>query len=140
MKLTYDQIAALVAANNKSNQDDALIIALCYKESGFDPNALTKDPASTAAGLMGVTETAIREVNRVDNTRLSYQQVYISGTNIEMGSRYLRIMIRRFGSTPDGLDKYGTGPGYSRNVLAAAAALPKSGDGMDVLLQQIGRR
>ena len=140
MKIAYENLARLVAANNKSGEDDLLVLALCYKESGFDPDVVTKDPSSTAAGLMGVTRTAIREVNRVDGTALSYDQVRTAASNLEMGTRYLRIMIKRFGGRSAGLDRYGTGPGYSRSIAAAAAALAGAADPMGVLVREIGPR
>ncbi len=140
MKLAYSEIVALVAANNRSGQDTDLIVAMCYKESGFDPAVRTRVAGSSAAGLMGVTRTAISEVNRVDKTVLTYAQVQDAATNIEMGSRYLRIMVSRFTSIASALDHYGTGPGYSTNLLAGAAALKNAQDPMAVLVRQIGPR
>jgi hypothetical protein len=131
--LTYDEVAKLVAANNASSQSDALLIALIYKESNFDSSAKAK--GSTATGLMQMTKTAVKELQRVYPGEFSKVDLTDPAENIRAGSKYLALMIERAkGVVATGLDKYGTGPGYSKSILAAETELKaKPADPMEVL-------
>lgn len=137
-KLTYDEVAALVAANNKSGQADAVIIALIYKESRFDPNI--RAATSTATGLMQMTTGAVTEVNRVCKTSYTHISMTVAASNILVGSNYVRIRIERAGGDlAKGLDGFGTGTGYSTPILRAAARLAGTRTPMQVLLEEIGK-
>ncbi len=114
--LSYDQIKSQVAANNLSGQSNELITCVCWKESTFNPNG--QNPNSSARGLMGVTKAAARD------TGYKYSQLYDVGTNIKAGSKYIKLRIKWVGgNVSDGLDGYGTGPGYSANVLSCEKCL-----------------
>ena len=139
-KLSYDDIALLVKANNNSTLDDTYIIALAWKESRFDTEAKSKVKNSSATGLMQMTRTAVVEVNRIKKTTYSHDTMTTGADNIEVGTTYLKIRLDRAGgSVSAGLDGYGTGPGYSTKIIAAQAALaanPK--DKMGALYSTIG--
>jgi soluble lytic murein transglycosylase-like protein len=143
-KLSYSQIVTFVSLHNSSTFSDSTIIALIYKESGFDPTV--KAGSSTATGLMQVTKTALNEVNRVDKTSFEHSAMKVPASNISVGTRYLRICQKRKSSQSAALDYYGTGPGYSTSILAAAAALdalPKpvtDASALVVLEKKIGKR
>jgi soluble lytic murein transglycosylase-like protein len=139
-QLDYTSIKALVSANNKSTADDTVIIAQAYKESRFDPAGRTSDPNSTATGLLGMTNTAIRETNRVKGTTYTLAQMTTAATAIEAGTTYLQICINRKKTISAALDYYGTGSGYSTNILAASKALAGSAtDYMAILVKHIGK-
>lgn len=115
--LSYDQIAALVAAHNKSGQSNELIICMAYKESTFDPDADRPDP-QTARGLLGVTDAAATDVG------VDYEDLHDPATNIAAGSEYLGIRIRRnHGNVRNGLIGYGTGRRYADSLLKCADCL-----------------
>lgn len=93
---------------------------------------------------MQMTTGAVAEVNRVRRTTYSAATMTLPAANIQVGSSYLRIRIDRVGGdVARGLDGFGTGPGYSANILRAAARLPAPGrppaDPMQVLREEIGR-
>jgi soluble lytic murein transglycosylase-like protein len=79
-----------------------LVDSIIARESGYDP--LARNPASSARGLMQVTRAAAQDVgadwHRLDDPAL----------NIEAGTAYLAMMIRRFGEW-DGVRAYHAGPG-----------------------------
>jgi Transglycosylase SLT domain len=137
-RLTYSEIDQLVWYNNRADLVKTIFIAQIYKESRFDPAA--KSAGSTATGLMQMTTGAVTEVNRVKKTAYKHTDMTIAATNIQAGTTYLQILVDRWGGLAAGLDKYGTGPGYSTNILAAHAELVKDpADPMAVLAKFIGK-
>ncbi len=120
--LSYDKIAVLVAANNKSGQSNELIICLVYKESSFNPLAIQKRP-NTARGLGGVTTGAAQDMG------VDYNQLANPGLNIATASGYLRRRINSkepfgaAGDVRDGLAKYGEGLPYADSILECEECL-----------------
>ena len=120
--LSYDQIAKLVSANNKSGQSNELIVCMAYEESSFDPAAV-QVPPNTARGLLGVTKGAAQDLG------INYSTLADSGINIYAGTRYLyrRINWRPpFGAGSDvrqGLAAYGEGLPYADSLLKCEACL-----------------
>jgi RHS repeat-associated protein len=110
-RLSYDQIAAIVAANNRSGQSNELIICMAYKESSFDTDASLPGNQS-ARGLLGVTDPAARDEG------VDYDNPSDPATNISTGSDYLNNRIRRrHGNVAAGLAGYGTGRRYANSLL-----------------------
>ena len=141
-RLTYAEVAKLVHDNNVSGQPDTLIVALIYKESRFDPTEKSKVAGSSATGLMQMTKTAVAEVNRVDKSKIDFATMTQGAANIATGSRYLALRIKRAGNLKDGLNGFGTGPGYADGILAAQSqltTLKQDGDPMAVLATTIGK-
>jgi len=137
-RLTYDEIKKKVADNNKSKQDDTLIIAAAYKESRFDTTAKAK--TSTATGLLQMTKGAVKEVNRVNGTSYTHEDMKDADKNIAAASAYIQIMIDRKGDVGKGLNAFGTGAGYSDNIIKASDDLQKSpADPMATLKKDIGK-
>lgn len=128
MLQSFSTIEQWVAANNKSkNHPDELVIALIWKESGFDD--ASKSAKSTATGLMQMTIPAVDDVNRNTpaGTHFSFADMLDGPKNIQCGTYYLDMIYRRAGSDMKaGLDRFGTGKGYASDILAAAACLKKS--------------
>lgn len=116
-RLSLDQIAGLVAANNKSGQSDELIICMAYKESSFDPDA-DRPGNQSARGLLGVTDAAATDVG------VDYEDLHDPATNLGAGSEYLGIRIRwNHGNVRNGLAGYGTGRRYANSLLKCADCL-----------------
>lgn len=138
VQLTFDQIKALVKANNKSGLSDDLIIAMAWKESSFIPGS--KNSNSTAAGLLQMEVGAIRELRRIGQWSGGFD-VFDPAENIAAGSLYLTREIHLAGGNlVQGLDKYGGRRGYATDILRTTQDLQKNpSDPMQVLKQEIHR-
>jgi RHS repeat-associated protein len=137
-RLSYSEVSQKVHDNNNSGQSDNLIIAMAYKESRFKTGATVK--GSSALGLLQMTKTAVSEVNRVKNTDYTHAEMSNPDKNIAAATTYIQMRIDRSGgNVAKGLDGYGTGPGYSTNILKAADDLSKPNvDPVSVLKKDIG--
>jgi RHS repeat-associated protein len=109
-----EKMSSLVSANNISGQSNELVLCMAWKESSFNETAKTKDPKSTAAGLLGVTKTALKDLSGY-----KYEDTSTKGIeNIKAGTEYIKLRIKRAnGSVEKGLDGYGTGSGYGKSLL-----------------------
>lgn len=121
--LTFDEIKKLVEDNNQCDDiADRLFICLIWKESGFDPDV--KNAGSSATGLMQLTKGAVDEVNRVRGTSFDHDDMADAATNIEVGTTYIDILMKRnHKKLAAALDKFGTGPGYSKSIIACSLCL-----------------
>ena len=129
-RLSYNQIKSLVAANNLSDLSDEMIIAMCWKESSFNPDA--ESDTSTATGLMGVTEGA------ANDTGYDYSKLSDPATNIQAGSSYLQLRVDwKDGDVFSGISGYGTGSSYATSILQAEAALQMNPQDPVATLQRI---
>jgi soluble lytic murein transglycosylase-like protein len=121
----FATIEKLVAANNQpANLSNELIIAIIWKESGFDDAAKSK--ISTATGFMQMTIPAVDDVNRntPKGTHFAFSDMLDGGKNIQCGTFYLDIIYRRSSNdVTKALNSYGTGTGYATNLIAAEACL-----------------
>ena len=135
MSLTFDQVKTLVANNKKSPAfTDECVIAVCWKESSFDPAA--QSGGSTAKGLMQMTNPAVDTVNH--NTpvgvHFEYADMLVPDKAIQCGTYYLQICSDQVGGEESAaLNKYSGIPGYSTNVMAAEACLLAGTDPMTCL-------
>ncbi len=129
--LTYAEAKTLVIANNKAKSfSNELILAVCWKESGFRSDATPNIPGNTSAGLMQMNHGAIDTVNR--NTpagvHFAYDDMLDPAKAIAAGTYYLQIILDKFpnaSSVPEALDQY-KGDGnttYHVNLLAAERCL-----------------
>lgn len=116
-KLSLDDIANLVAKNNKSGQSNELIICMAYKESTFDPDA-SLPGSQSATGLLGVTDAAATDAG------FDWDDLGDPATNIQAGSTYLGMRIHRnHGNVANGLAGYGTGRSYANSLLKCEKCL-----------------
>lgn len=122
-RLSYDEIKKLVADNNKSDESQELVIAVIWKESGFDPDV--KNSQSSATGLMQITKPAIVDVNANTPKGIHYEHSDMTDAakNIQASTYYLKILVKRWGTITEALKRYGTGSGYETNILAAEECL-----------------
>jgi hypothetical protein len=117
----FDDIKDLVSKNNKSTEfADNFVICLIWKESGFDPDL--KNSKSSATGLMQITKGAVNMVNKntPQGVHFEHSEMTDAVKNIQCGTYYLDIAKNKLA----GIDKsYGTGPGYSKSIIACEACL-----------------
>ncbi|MGE3974871.1 MAG: transglycosylase SLT domain-containing protein [Bdellovibrionales bacterium] len=115
----------------KNGLEPALIRALIRQESSFSPVAVS--PAN-AQGLMqllpGTADEMAQEINL--KGKRNYD-IFDPSTNIQLGSRYLRNMIKKYsGNVAFALAAYNAGPGRfdkwmkARNLSPATAVDPLS--------------
>ena len=115
-RLSLPQVQDLVKANNKSGQSDSLVVAIAWKESGFNPTA--KAATSSATGLMQMTKGAAKD------SGYDFSKMTDPATNIAAGSTYLGLRIKwDGGNVTKGVDDFGTGTGYSTDVLKASTEM-----------------
>jgi hypothetical protein len=117
-RLTYLEVADLVARENLSGQSNELIICLIWKESRFDPDAQRTD--STARGLTQMTKPAVKQVQRQWNgfNSTNYENLYNPSDSISIGTAYLNSRIRGAkGDVAKGLKGFGTGKDRYPNSL-----------------------
>jgi hypothetical protein len=119
--MTYEEIQALVASNNKSTLfSDQFVTCLIWKETNFDPSL--KNAQSSATGLMQLTKGAVAMVNSCTPKGVHFEHADMldAATNIQCGTYYLDIAKTKLA----GVDKsYGTGAGYSKSIEACEACL-----------------
>src|SRR5436853_363503 len=124
--LPYDKVKDLVTTNNVSDLSDELIIAVCWKESSFDPGAKNQSPNSSATGLMMLTKDAVGYVNNntPQGTHFEHGDMTDAEKNIACGTWYLRLLLKRNGhDVKAALESYGTGEGYADDLLKAETCL-----------------
>jgi soluble lytic murein transglycosylase-like protein len=114
--LTYNEMVSLVGSNNYSGQSNELIICVAWKESSF--NYLLTNPASSARGLLQMTKGAAEDAG------YDHDYMFEPSLNIQAGSAYLALRIKwAKGDVGKGLDGFGTGSGYSTNILKCESCL-----------------
>jgi len=122
---TFATVEKLVSANNQSaNFSNELVIAIIWKESGFDD--ASKNKTSTATGFMQMTIPAVDDVNRntPKGTHFAFSDMLDGAKNIQCGTFYLDLIFGRSGNdVTKALNSFGTGAGYATNLIAAEACL-----------------
>ncbi len=87
--------------------DPYLIASLIRQESEFNPNAVSK---KDAVGLMQLLPRVGRTVAREEKLRhFSAAELFTPGTNLQIGTRYFKSMIDKFGSVEYALAAYNAG-------------------------------
>ncbi len=121
--------------NNRSDQDDLLVLALCWMESRFDPENVPN--TGSATGLIGVNAEAASDAGFDDYHAYTSDPPYYdanNATNIQAGTIYLQQMVNAYdGDLTDALNAYKWGPGsvdagtnnglYAKKVLEMFNAL-----------------
>ena len=119
--MTLEEITQLVAANNQSTLfSNEFVTCLIWKESSFDPTQVAG--TSTATGLMQMTKGAVEMVNECspEGVHFTHAEMSDAAKCIQCGTRYLDIAKTKLG----GIDSsYGTGPGYSKSIVACETCM-----------------
>ena len=133
LPLTAEYLLDLIRDNNMAREagaDDAAILCQAWKESTFRPNAQT----GSKRGLLQVGPTAAGEAGLGNgkpgkNANPDYHNnIHDPASNIRTGTTYLSIRIKRAGGdVAKGMDGYGTGKGYSDDILKCAESV-RAGD------------
>jgi hypothetical protein len=127
---------AIHAAAERHQVDERLVTAVAWRESGFNPHAVSPKGARGTMQLM--PETA---------RRLGVDASDLQG-NIDGGAQYLSSMMRRFGGDqakalaaynagPGAVERYGGVPPYAETKAYVDAILGRMGAGSDDGLSQV---
>jgi hypothetical protein len=123
--LSYDQVRAKVASNNKALPafSNEVIVCQIWKESSFDEIAQN----GAHLGLMQVSSQAVDYVNANTPPGVHFNypaDLLDADKNIQCGTYYLSIwMAKNSTSVADTLNAFGTGPGYADNILQCQQCL-----------------
>tara|TARA_Y100000310_G_scaffold340244_2_gene435340 strand:- start:224 stop:1000 length:777 start_codon:yes stop_codon:yes gene_type:complete len=106
--------AAVVDSSTEYDVPIPLILAVTRQESAFNPKAISH---AGAQGLMQLMPQTAKECSSDIGKRLS--NIYHIGTNVELGTFYLRKMLTRFNNNTElAVKAYNAGPNYVSKILA----------------------
>ena len=101
---------------NGNGLDPYLVASLIRQESEFNPNAVSK---KDAVGLMQLLPRVGRTVAKEERLpHFSANQLFTPGTNLQIGTRYFKSMIDKFGSVEYALAAYNAGADRVEDWLA----------------------
>lgn len=87
--------------------DPYLIASLIRQESAFNPNAVSR---ANAVGLMQLLPKVGRGVAKQEKLkRFNTQQLFLPNVNMQLGTRYFRSMVDKFGAFEYALAAYNAG-------------------------------
>lgn len=106
--------SAVVDASNEYDVPIPLILAVTRQESAFNPKAVSHAGAQGLMQLMpGTAKECAGDIGR------GYTNVFHVGTNVQLGTFYLRKMLTRFNDDIElAVKAYNAGPNYVSKVLA----------------------
>jgi soluble lytic murein transglycosylase len=127
--------AAITEAASRYQLDPALIRAVIWRESDFNPNARGR---AGELGLMQIREPAAMEWASAEHLRSFHHSACLNPlTNVLAGSWYLKKVLRRYSQADDplpfGLAEYNAGRGNVLKWLAGQGATNSA-----AFIQQIG--
>ena len=135
---SVSEMIRLIADNSQTTQSDELVLALTYKESRFDPNAIKVK----AMGLMQLNYDSLTDVRHRYPGKYDNVNLRDAAQAIELGTLFLDIKIGyAHGNLRDGLFKFGDGhPKYVPSILDARDLLIQNpSDPMGDLIKAIGK-
>ncbi|MGA8153136.1 MAG: transglycosylase SLT domain-containing protein [Terriglobales bacterium] len=87
--------------------DPYLVASLIRQESAFNPNAVSR---ANAVGLMQLLPKVGKGVARQEKLRrFNPSELFLPGINLQLGTRYFRTMVDKFGSFEYALAAYNAG-------------------------------
>lgn len=113
----YDDL--LIRHSQQIHWDWRLLAALCYQESGFDPQAVSW---AGARGLMQIMPGTAAQLG------VPQRQIHEPEANISAGTRYIAMLDRQFADIPGGTERicyvlaaYNGGANHVRDAMALAS-------------------
>jgi len=105
--------AQLPATPDSDGIDRALVKAVAWQESKFDPRAVSR---SNALGVLQLKQPTAADMARLARERVpSEADLFVPEISLRLGVRYFRRLVRRFhGSVPLALGAYNAGPTGAR--------------------------
>ena len=117
-------MTSLINNNNQSGLDTDIIKCIAFRESSFNPEAVSPDPKSTAAGLMGMNNRADADVGAEQSMMGN------AAYNIHYGTKYLALRVKwAHGNITQGLNGYGGQHGYGKAIQDCVDCLKKNKSG-----------
>lgn len=86
--------------------DKALVFAVIYTESHFDPEAVSQ---ADARGLMQITPDTFAWLQTKTGEKLGEEELFDPETNIKYGCLFLSMLIDEFGDTKEAVAAYNAG-------------------------------
>ncbi len=120
MKQIYpqDYKNLVILYSEKYQVDDNLIFALIKAESNFNVNATS---GKGAKGLMQLMEDTAKDVAKKVETKIEIdkleEKLLEADTNIQLGTKYISVLIERYGNIPIALTAYNAGIGTVDNWI-----------------------
>lgn len=102
-KAYWPQLTKFAAANHL---DPYMVASLIRQESEFNPNAIS---SANAVGLMQLLPRVGSNVARQERIRFHPQELLVPTVNLQLGTRYFRDMVNKFGSFEYALAAYNAG-------------------------------
>ena len=96
------------------NLDENLIYAVIKAESNFDANAVSR---KNAKGLMQLMYDTALDVAKLIGTEIDEEKMLEPETNIKIGTKYLSILITKYGNIEVALAAYNAGSGNVDNWI-----------------------
>jgi soluble lytic murein transglycosylase len=97
--------------------DPYLVASLIRQESEFNPNAISR---ANAVGLMQLLPVTGKKVAKDEKLRhFNASQLYTPAVNLQLGTRYFKSMVDKFGSFEYALAAYNAGSDRVQDWLAA---------------------
>lgn len=131
----HRQDKVILAAANRYGVDPALVKAVVWRETKFNPDAKGR---AGEIGLMQIMESAALDWASAEMVfPFEHEQLFDPGTNTLAGAWYLKKLLRRYAKTdnplPYALADYNAGRGNVLKWIGGAAATNS-----EVFIQQIG--
>lgn len=96
------------------NVDQNLIYAVIKAESNFDENAVSR---KNAKGLMQLMYDTATDVANITGLKIDEDKILEPETNINLGTKYLSILISKYGNIGVALAAYNAGSGNVDNWI-----------------------
>ncbi|HEX6850526.1 MAG TPA: lytic transglycosylase domain-containing protein [Candidatus Polarisedimenticolaceae bacterium] len=109
--LPFPENFDLSGAARVARLDPAFVAAVALEESAFDPRAVSSAGARGLLQLMPATGAELARALGIRN--FTPERLFDPGTNLRLGSAYLRRLLDRYGAAAPALAAYNAGPARS---------------------------
>lgn len=123
-KLEYTEYVKKYA--NEYNVDEYLIYAIIKAESNFEPNA---ESHRGAKGLMQLMYSTAEDISKRIGIELNEENILEPDININLGTKYISMLIQKYNNTNLALAAYNAGSGNVDGWIEKGTLKP---DGSDI--------